>query len=297
MQNRDRVCTAKRAPVVMVLLLSLGGCVSHNWAPGPGMNAGDFGPARARCSLLARHSGSGFSAYGSASYVAGAALGHAIGESIRANQDFNDCMEATGWRIADQPPAAARQDPRVAQLSDIKAQGKTCVGAVRDKPIYAPLQSHLSNLDTGRFAMAQIADDRVPTDAEAQLLVAYLDDAAPCRDKFVAGVSELAPAAQPVLAQVRSDFQGMALLLIKRQLTWGQAAQRQQQIEDAAVAKLRRSADAAPMAPPATASAPAYPPSPVPTAVASPETAGQTVLVPVTINNPYHEHWTGGGSR
>jgi hypothetical protein len=125
-------------------------------------------------------------------------------------------MSATGWRVADQPPAAARQDPRVAQLSDLKAQGKACVGTVRDKTIYASLQSHLSNLDTGRFAMAQIADDRVPTEAEAQLLVAYFDDVAPCRDKFFAGVSELAPAAVPVLAQVRSNLQGMALLLIKR---------------------------------------------------------------------------------
>ena len=40
-----------------------------------------------------------------------------------------------------------------------------------------------------------------------------------------------------------------------------------------------------------------YPPSPVPTATPSPATAGQTVLFPVTINNPYHPSWTVGGAR
>jgi hypothetical protein len=40
------------------------------------------------------------------------------------------------------------------------------------------------------------------------------------------------------------------------------------------------------------ASAPAYSPPPAPTAVASPATDGQTVLVPVMIDNPYHPSWT-----
>jgi hypothetical protein len=60
------------------------------------MSAADFEPAKARCSLLARHSGGDFAATGSESYVAGAALGHAIGESVRTQQDFNDCMLASG---------------------------------------------------------------------------------------------------------------------------------------------------------------------------------------------------------
>ena len=47
--------------------------------------------------------------------------------------------------------------------------------------------------------------------------------------------------------------------------------------------------------PPIVASAPAYLPSPARTTVASPTTDGQTVLFPVTINNPYHPHWTVGG--
>lgn len=79
----------------------------HQWAPGPGMSAADFDAGKARCSLMARHSGSGFVAYGSPNFVAGAALGNAIGESVRTQQDFNDCMLATGWKIADQPSTSA----------------------------------------------------------------------------------------------------------------------------------------------------------------------------------------------
>jgi hypothetical protein len=42
-------------------------------------------------------------------------------------------------------------------------------------------------------------------------------------------------------------------------------------------------------------SAPVYSPPPARTAVASPATDGQTVLVPEMVNNPYHPHWTAGG--
>ena len=48
-------------------------------------------------------------------------------------------------------------------------------------------------------------------------------------------------------------------------------------------------------APPIVSSVPTYPSSPEPAAVASPATDGQTVLFPVTINNPYRPHWTVGG--
>jgi hypothetical protein len=75
------------------------------------MSAADFEVAKAQCSLMARHGGSGFAAYGSANFVAGAALGNAIGESVRTQQDFNDCMLAGGWKLADQPSATAAPVP------------------------------------------------------------------------------------------------------------------------------------------------------------------------------------------
>ena len=77
-------------------------------------------------------------------------------------------MLASGWRIADQPPAAAPQDPTAAQIRSVMSQMKTCVGMVREKPIYAPLQPHWSSLETQQFTMAQMAEDHVPTQAESE---------------------------------------------------------------------------------------------------------------------------------
>jgi hypothetical protein len=106
MQNPDRLSSGKRATVVMILALSLGGCVSHTWVPGPDVHA-TFEEQSAQCSMIARHGGSGFAASGSPGYVAGVAIGNAIGNAVQANADFNDCMAANGWQIADQPPVAA----------------------------------------------------------------------------------------------------------------------------------------------------------------------------------------------
>jgi hypothetical protein len=88
-----------------MMALSLGGCVSHTWVAGPDAHA-TFEEQTAQCRIIARHGETGFYAYGSASYVAGAAIGNAIGNAVQANADFNDCMAANGWEVADQSPAA-----------------------------------------------------------------------------------------------------------------------------------------------------------------------------------------------
>jgi hypothetical protein len=75
-----------------------------------------FDKQKAQCSIMARHGGTGFAATGNASFVAGAAAGHAIGDGVRANQDFNDCMVAAGYVIADEQAAAAGQCRTVTDL-------------------------------------------------------------------------------------------------------------------------------------------------------------------------------------
>ena len=109
---------------IVILPLMLAGCVQHTFAPGPGMSAGDFAPEFAQCRLFARgaRSGFGFAAAGSPQFVGasmgGAALGYAIGSAIEMNRNFNDCMEARGWRIADHTQSA--QGPMAAALATPK---------------------------------------------------------------------------------------------------------------------------------------------------------------------------------
>ena len=83
-------------PMMLGVALALGACAHTAWAPGPYVNVADFEPAKARCSLFARHSAPGFAAYGPPKYVAGAAIGYAIGNAVRQNEDFDDCMVASG---------------------------------------------------------------------------------------------------------------------------------------------------------------------------------------------------------
>jgi hypothetical protein len=233
-----RACARHPTTILLALALVLSGCASHLWAPGPGQSLADFEPAKARCSLLARHGGSGFVAFGSQSYVAGATLGHAIGESIRANQDFNDCMVATGWRIAD-GQTAATQSVAVARLKGMRDQRAACIAEVRSRPDYASAQAHFNDLGTGAFTMAQLTDDRTPTLAESRLIVSYIDEITPCIVKFIESATHVSPAIGPILLQVKSSGDGIMVLLAQRKLTWGDASQRLKQVGDEGNAKLR----------------------------------------------------------
>src|SRR5208337_2555326 len=92
--------------LITVMAISVSACAPTIYAPGPGVNAATFEPTKAQCSLMARHAGGSFAAYGDANYVAGAALGNAIGEAIRTQEDFSDCMKASGWMPVTKEAAA-----------------------------------------------------------------------------------------------------------------------------------------------------------------------------------------------
>ena len=86
------------------LAFLLAGCAHAKvWLPAPGVTSEAFEPAKAECSILARHGGTPYGAAGSVGFVAGAALGNAIGNAVRADQDFNDCMVLHGFRMGQEP--------------------------------------------------------------------------------------------------------------------------------------------------------------------------------------------------
>jgi hypothetical protein len=96
-----------RHALLVGIAVALAGCASHNWTPGPNVAPGlTFDQQKARCSLMARHGGSGFAVAGDPNFVAGAAIGHGISEGVRTQQDFNDCMLASGWVIDDRKATA-----------------------------------------------------------------------------------------------------------------------------------------------------------------------------------------------
>jgi len=103
--------------IVLGTALLLGGCVQHNFVPGPGMSLTSLEPDSAICRLFAKGEKSDFAfqASGSPKFAAAstgvAVIGYAISSSIQQTSNFNDCMEARGWRIADGPQPASVAPP------------------------------------------------------------------------------------------------------------------------------------------------------------------------------------------
>jgi len=210
----------KRAIFAVPLILA--GCATHTWAPGPGVSVADFDPTKARCSIMARNGGTGFAASGSASFVAGAALGNAIGNAIKANSDFNDCMVASGFQVADKTQGQQDRDAELKQqVKSYADAGKSCIANVQSDDKYTSIAGHFPDPMTGRFSMKQLADTSIPTPDEAQLVAEYYDDSAACRRLAIDGIVQVVPASSTAFEQQASDVETLTRKLIRREISWG----------------------------------------------------------------------------
>lgn len=93
----------------------------------------DVAPAKANCSIMARHGGNGFAAAGRVAFVAAVAIGNGISNAIQANADYNDCMLAQGFQIDDGKSPRAQSDSRMlaSEIPTSSAQDQTSrAGAV-----------------------------------------------------------------------------------------------------------------------------------------------------------------------
>ena len=215
--------------------LLLAGCVSHTWAPGPDAQ-GTFEEAKARCSLMARASERGFYASGSPRFVAGAALGAAVGNAVEAQANFNDCMSATGWIAVDAKAAAPTpaQANAVSRLQAVLADSKMCIANIQQKPTYAAISSHV--LTGGRYTLTQLSDTNIPTPDEAKLVAEYGDETAQCRDRAINEISQMDPRAARTLQEAAGRARDLDVILIHRQMSWGEHAHQVQGVLDAAEA-------------------------------------------------------------
>jgi hypothetical protein len=219
-------------------LLLLAGCATHTWAPGPDAK-GTFEEAKAQCQLMARHSGGSYYASGTPSFVAGATAGAAIGEAIRTQADFNDCMSASGWTVADDK--AGSSAARAASVQTMKTAGeqlKTCIETFRNDPKYTLIEPHVLPYGTTHFTLVQLSDENVPTADEAANLAAYEDATDVCRDQFVTQLAMLDARASLTYKRIQADTRAVKILLIEHKISWGEGAQRVQSILDTAMANI-----------------------------------------------------------
>jgi len=81
----------------LVASLAVVGCAPTVWNK-PGITQAQFNQDNARCRLVARGMNSGsFYTEGKPAFVAGAALGNAIGTAVNTAATYNDCMMADGY--------------------------------------------------------------------------------------------------------------------------------------------------------------------------------------------------------
>lgn len=203
-------------------MLILSSCAPPVWTK-PGASQQDYATDSYQCEKDARQSG----------YFGGGIVG-------AANMvDFQQrCMVAHGWRKLDQN-AVARSAPVMARLSELAAVRKACLRTVRERPEFAPLQSHMSDIATGRFAPSQIADARHATKSEILLYSRYFDQVAPCSTEFTSSVQSLSPEIATLSAQQHVIERATFSRLAAGQITWGEASSQWQSDREAASVKMQ----------------------------------------------------------
>jgi hypothetical protein len=73
----------------------------------------------ARCNLMSSSAQQGYFAMGSQAYVAGAAIGNAIGNAIAVDNFMRQCMLMNGWRRVE----GGQKDLKINQVHPVKMGG------------------------------------------------------------------------------------------------------------------------------------------------------------------------------
>jgi hypothetical protein len=125
-----------------------------------------------------------------------------------------------------------------AAIKEAKAEVKTCRAEVRERSKYENLISHYPALDTNQYSIEQLSDDNIPTTEEARLVAYLYDDAEACRSIFAKAIAENRPDAIAILEDAQNKNAEITIKLVKRKLTWGEAARQYKALNAELDAKL-----------------------------------------------------------
>jgi len=218
--------------LAIILVVGLSSCARYSWAPGPDAR-GTYEEAAGRCQLMASADRTAVYAQGTPSYVAGAAVGVAVGDAVRQQRDFNNCMMASGWVATGKANPEAQAAVKT-QAMAIFADAKACIHAVRTNPKYLLIAQHLKNETTNRYSLIQMSDSHLATLSEATLLSAYAEDQDKCIDAHMDQIAQMDPRAATKIREVRAAMTDLDLALVERKLTWGDYSRAAQAVSEAA---------------------------------------------------------------
>lgn len=201
--------------ILLAAALALGGCAPMVFDK-PGATQVDFNQDSAKCRLVARGMNPGdFYAQGSASFVAGAALGNAIGTAANQRETYKDCMMAAGYTL-ESPQARAV----TLSAKPIFAQFSVCARTVYDAPEADVIRSKLP-FDATTATAEQISDPSYVTEPEIAALNALHPRAKACRQDLLAALTPVAPAIVPVLSKSYKASDGYVASLEAGKISWG----------------------------------------------------------------------------
>jgi hypothetical protein len=101
-----------------------------------------------------------------------------------------------------------------------------CLKAIRERPAYASVAVHTTDLDSGAPTITQLTDETVPSIQDAQLLGARFDATNSCRGNFLNALATVRPDLVPVFEDAFTKREAVVVVLVERKITWGEGARR-----------------------------------------------------------------------
>jgi hypothetical protein len=74
--------------------------------------------------------------------------------------------------------------------------------------------------------LSQLADESLPTDEDAKMIIALHNDMAPCRERLIEDTVKITPGFIPTMLQFYNASDLILVDLIQRKITWGEANKR-----------------------------------------------------------------------
>jgi hypothetical protein len=201
---------------MFVGILLLTGCAPVIWDK-PGITQAQFAQEDARCRLVARGMNpGGFYAQGSASFVAGAAVGNAIGTAVATNATYRDCMVASGY-TAESPQLQAS----VEKAKPVLAELTSCATAIYSSPEAEPIRRRVAFIPA-ETTPAQLADPALASAQEIAVADTLVHKLRGCQQAAIRGLSASAPPIVPIIQSTIAATEGDLTLLKAGKMTWGE---------------------------------------------------------------------------
>jgi hypothetical protein len=115
--------------------------------------------------------------------------------------------------------------PEQHALDTAKAEFRSCWDGVSHRPEYSNLRAHVPDLAGDSPTLAQRADPGVPTEADAQAILAWDHDMQSCITPLVAAEGNVDALLGNAARERFSDEARVYAALVQRRITWGGANQ------------------------------------------------------------------------